>query len=215
MGHKECRATLQGTSQIHMVLLTGLLLLAGCSSSLGGAQEDTLGTYQETTDLPNTAPVVNQPFPYTIPLPAPTPTLLDGVYTKTEHKDVPRVPCKRCPDYATESGPWKLHLDKGVFRVRHQDTAWQSIGSFVVSIDRSSKEQAQQLVLFNDPNCPQVVGLYNWKLEEGRLSLEVIEDACAIRLRGENLSHLPWLSCQPPSIEAGATDHWPKPDGCD
>jgi hypothetical protein len=37
----------------------------------------------------------------------------------------------------------------------------------------------------------------------------------AIYLRATNLTSLPWLSCQPPNTEAGTTDHWLKPAGCD
>lgn len=89
------------------------------------------------------------------------------------------------------------------------------MGSFVLAKDRRTSGTADQLLLFNDPACPKAVGLYTWRLEEGTLVLEVIDDTCSIHLRAKNLAHLPWLSCQPPSIEAGITDHWLKPPGCD
>jgi hypothetical protein len=147
------------------------------------------------------------PFPYSAPLPPAARTALDGTYTKIELKEGTPVPCKRCPDYAPEGGLWKLNLDKGVFRILYDFNDWRSLASFVVSGD--------QLKLFNDPNCPQVVGTYTWKLEEGKLTFKVIEDECSIGLRAMNLTHLAWLSCQPPTTEAGISDHWPKPDGCD
>jgi len=78
---------------------------------------------------------------------------------------------------------------------------------------RNSK--SGQLLLANDPVCQEVVGVYTWKLEEGKLILKVIEDKCAIRLRAMNLTNLLWLSCLPPSTEADITDHWPKPPGCE
>jgi len=146
------------------------------------------------------------PFPYTTPLPPPTPTILDGIYTKFDPKDGTPVPCRRCPDYAPEGGIWKLSLDKGIFRLLHQVTGWRSVGSYVVS--------GNQLQLFNDPYCPELIGTYTWTLEKGRLTLEVIEDKCSIGLRAMNLTSLPLLSCQPPSIEAATSDHWPKPPGC-
>ena len=62
--------------------------------------------------------------------------------------------------------------------------------------------------------CPDAVGIYNWKLEEDKLIMAAVEDTWAIRLRAKNLSNLPWLSCRPPTTEAGITDHWPKPAGC-
>jgi hypothetical protein len=72
-----------------------------------------------------------------------------------------------------------------------------------------------QLTLANDPTCPKSIGTYRWQLREGDLILQEIEDECAIRLRTMNLTNLPWLSCRPPSAEAGVTDHWPKPRGCE
>jgi hypothetical protein len=147
------------------------------------------------------------PYPYSTPLPPAVRTALDGTYTKIELKEGTPVPCKRCPDYAPEGGLWKLNLDKGVFRILYTHNDWRSLASFTVSGDR--------LTLFNDPNCPQVVGTYTWKLEDGELTLKVVEDECAIRLRAMNLTHVPWLSCHPPTTEAAISDHWPKPAGCD
>ena len=147
------------------------------------------------------------PYPYTLPLGLPKATAIDGTYTKFEIKQEPPIPCRRCPDYAPEGGLWKLNLREGIFRIFHPITGWKDIASFYVSTD--------QLILANDPVCHEVFGLYRWKVEEGMLSLTVVEDKCAIGLRAMNLTHLPWLSCQPPNVEAAATDHWPKPPGCD
>jgi hypothetical protein len=147
------------------------------------------------------------PFPFRMPLPPPDPTPIDGTYTKFEPKETPPVPCRRCPDYAPEGGIWKLNFNKGVFRIFHPVTGWKDIGSFVVSGD--------QIKLANDPVCHEVFGVYKWKLQDGKLTFIVIEDKCAIGLRAMNLTKIPWLSCQPPSIEAAVTDHWPKPLGCD
>jgi hypothetical protein len=155
------------------------------------------------------------PYPFTIPLPPPIRTIIDGTYTKFELKETPPVHCRRCPDYAPEGGIWKLSLDKGVFRIFHEVTGWKSLGTFIVTRDEPSSPRSGQLVLANDPTCQEVIGVYNWKLEEGKLILTVIEDKCAIRLRAMNLTNLPWLSCQPPSTEAAITDHWPKPPGCE
>ena len=146
------------------------------------------------------------PYPYTTPLPPPTRTILDGVYTKHDLKEATPIPCRRCPDYFPYNGVWKLSLDNGIFRIFHQDTGWRSYASYTVSGDR--------ILLFNDCNCPDFLGVYTWKLEEGALTLRVIEDECAIRLRAMNLASLPWLSCQPPNTEAAVTDHWKKPPGC-
>jgi hypothetical protein len=148
-----------------------------------------------------------QPYPYLVPIPEPKPSAIDGTYTKTVISTAERVHCLRCPDYAPEGGVWKLNLDKGVFRIFHPESRWKSIGTFIVSEDR--------LLLANDPTCIDGLGLYRWRLENGRLSLEVIDDPCAIKLRGLNLTQQPWVSCRPPNTEAAVTDHWPKPVGCE
>jgi hypothetical protein len=135
------------------------------------------------------------------------PTALDGTYTKFDPKKTPPVPCRRCPDYIPQGGIWKLNLDKGIFRIFHESTGWRSIGSFIIDGNR--------LQVFNDPCCIEVKGFYRWTLAQGRLSLQVVEDKCAIRQRAKNLTKLPWLSCQPPSMEAGSSGHWGKPPGCE
>ncbi|MBM4307539.1 MAG: hypothetical protein FJ115_12740 [Deltaproteobacteria bacterium] len=147
------------------------------------------------------------PFPFRMALPPPKATPIDGTYTKFETKENPPVPCRRCPDYAPEGGIWKLNFNKGVFRIFHVATGWKDLGSYMVTGDR--------LTLANDPVCHEMFGEYKWKMEKGMLMLTVIEDKCAISLRAMNLTKLPWLSCQPPNIEAAVTDHWSKPLGCD
>jgi hypothetical protein len=147
------------------------------------------------------------PFPYIMPLPEPRPTAVDGTYTKSVVVRAERAHCLRCPDYAPEGGLWRIQFDKGTFRIIHAETAWKSIGTCIVAGDR--------LLLANDPNCIDTVGLYTWRLEGGQLFLEVIDDPCAIKLRGLNLTQQPWRACRPPTIEAAVTEHWPKPEGCD
>ena len=147
-----------------------------------------------------------EPFAYTVPL-VHKQSFLDGTYTKRAKKTNAIVPCRRCPDWLPETGLWKMLLDKGTYRIIHKATGWKNIGTFIVAGDR---------VLFaNDPVCPEGIGIYFWKREKDRLMLSVIDDPCAINLRAKNLSETPWLTCQPPNIEAGITDHWPKPEGCD
>ena len=147
-----------------------------------------------------------EPFAYTVPL-VNKPGFLDGTYTKRAKKTNAIVPCRRCPDWLPETGIWKMQLNKGTYRIIHKATGWKNIGTFIVAGDR---------VLFaNDPVCPDGIGVYFWKLEKERLMLSVIDDPCAIKLRAKNLSETPWLSCRPPNIEAGITDHWPKPEWCD
>jgi hypothetical protein len=145
------------------------------------------------------------PFPYTLPLPPANITAIDGTYVKEEPFVTAHVPCRRCPDWHHEAGIWRLRFDKGIYRVLHIDLNWRSFGSYVVSEDR--------LVIFNDPNCVGDIGVYTWHKENEVLSFQVIDDPCAIQLRGKNLVHLPWMSCQPPEVE-NERDRWNQPNGC-
>ncbi len=207
----------RGVSAITIVTAAVLLLTVGCFSATGDVQQ----TRPETPEVAAAptdawfAALQKTPYPYLLPLPEPKRTVVDGTYTKVELKETPKVHCLRCPDYAPEGGIWKLNLDQGVFRIFHEATGWQSVGSFVVTRDRWTSGAPDQLLLFNDPTCPDAIGLYTWRFEEGNLVLEVIDDTCAIHLRAMNLTNLPWRSCQPPNTEAAITDHWEKPAGCE
>jgi hypothetical protein len=160
-------------------------------------------------------PILN-PYPYTTPLPPPTPTLLDGLYLRNVKFEGTPTPCRRCAPYRAEGGTWTLELEAGVFRIWHDTTNFRSVGSFTISGDR--------MMLFNDPNCHRDVGIYAWRLDGRSLILEVIDDPCAFGLRANNLTTGSWLHqanregmidhCQPPSLEAAISGHWPTPPGC-
>lgn len=161
-------------------------------------------------------PAALQPYPYTTPLPPPTPTILDGVYGRRVKFEGTPVPCRRCAPYRADGGEWTLRLKAGVFRVSHEFTGFQGVGSFTVSGNR--------IMLFNDPNCHLDVGTYTWRLTEAGLILKVVDDPCAFGLRYRNLTAGPWTHrlneearpdlCQPPSTEAAISGHWPRPPGC-
>jgi len=148
-----------------------------------------------------------QPYPYRVPLPEPVRSPVDGTYTKVVAAAADRVHCLRCPDYAPEGGLWKLNLSRGTLRILHPESRWKSIGTYIVAGDR--------ILLANDPACQDELGLYRWRLHEGELVFEAIDDPCAIKLRAMNLTQQPWRSCRPPTIEAAVSGHWPKPEGCD
>ncbi len=158
------------------------------------------------TDIWN-ALLAHTPVPWTTPLPPKEATPLDATYVKINPRLATPFPCKRCPDYALEGGLWKFSLSKGVFRIYYTMNGWRSLGSYTVS--------GNQLYLFNDPYCNWDTGIYTWKLDEGALILTEVNDPCSQGLRAANLTDQPWLSCDPPTIEAKITDHWQKPIGCD
>ena len=190
------------------VAVSIFLLIVACSPSSHDVLQNT-PEVSEITPMPTTiwsAMLQRTPYPYATPLPPANATILDGTYTKFDPRPGRRAPCRRCPAYPPEGGVWRLHLDKGIFRVSHDVIEWGTLGSFTVSGDRIS--------FFNDPHCYEDIGIYTWKLEAGKLTLEVVRDDCAFDLRAKNFAKLPWESCQPPSTEAAVTNHWPTPVGC-
>jgi hypothetical protein len=128
------------------------------------------------------------PVPYASPLPATEATVLDGTYAKYDPAPPQWWSCLRCADYRPAGGAWRLQFDRGVMRIYYEVTGWHSLASYTVSGDR--------LFLFNDPYCKEPTGEYRWKLENGRLTLEVIDDPCSFQLRGRNLAAQAWEACQ-------------------
>jgi hypothetical protein len=191
-----------------IVVVASLLVIAACSPA-----HDAPSSTRETPEATSTPTDVwsvllrRTPYPYTTPLPPANPTVLDGTYVKLDPRPGERAPCRRCPPYPPEGGIWRLHLDRGTFRVVNDLSGWRTLGSFSISGSR--------VLFFNDPHCNQDTGIYAWKLEAGELMLEVVEDNCAYGLRAQSFVALPWESCQPPSTEAAVTSHWQAPLGCD
>ena len=205
-------------------LILGLvLLLAACAPvthyRAPTYAEITPGPHKVVPDLSTVIEV--PPFPYSTPLPPLVPSALDGLYSKLIPLESTPVPCKRCAGYRLEGGLWTLYLDKGVFKVFQQDTAFEAVGSFVVA--------GNQITFFNDPFCEEdlrMVGTYTWEWNaRDELRLTAVADPCSIGLRAKNLTSAAWVktpllpqdradSCQPPNHEAGVTDHWKKPPYC-
>jgi hypothetical protein len=173
--------------------------------------EITPGVHKVVGDLSTTIQV--PPFPYGMPLPPALSTVLDGLYTRTLPNEGTPTPCKRCAGYRLEGGVWSLYFDKGVLKVFQQDIDFEPVLSYSVSGDR--------LILFNDPYCEEdltMAGTYTWRRNGDTLSLQVVDDACSIRLRAKNLTATVWTkkvdACQPPNREAAISGHWKEPPEC-
>jgi hypothetical protein len=144
------------------------------------------------TPSPRTTTGLSEPYPYTTPTPPATLTAADGTYerTVTEKEAGGLGPCRRCPPYRLEIGTSTLSLQKGVFRITNEVEEagaidWRSVGHYTVSGD--------EIVLFNDPNCPQIRGSYRWTRAASTLTLDVIDDDCAFGgLRWRYLMAVPW-----------------------
>jgi hypothetical protein len=85
-----------------------------------------------------------------------------------------------------------LSLRAGVFRITNEVREagaidWRSVGHYTVSVS------GDEIVFFNDPNCPKTRGTYRWSVTGSRLTLEVIDDECAFGgLRWRYLTAVPW-----------------------
>ena len=201
---------LSALAAFSLIFLLGILSLL---QSVKTASPPGPTTSTQTTQVAATATSVwnalleETPFAYATPLPDPVPSPLDGTYPKVDPSWPQWWTCRRCADYRLAGGIWKLQFDKGVMHIYYEVTGWRSLASFTVSDDR--------LYIFNDPYCPEVVGGYRWKLEDGNLKLDVIDDSCSFQLRGKNLSNQPWPSCLPPDETTDAHNDWQKPPGCE
>lgn len=159
-------------------------LVAACSDSQPEARPTPSATKASGT--------LSQPYPYTKPTPPARPTPVDGTYTRsvTEKEAGGLGPCRRCPPYRLEIGMSTLSLQAGVFRITNEVREagaidWGSVGHYTVTGD--------EIVFFNDPNCPQTPGKYRLEVNGSLLSLQVIEDDCAFGgLRWRYLMALPW-----------------------
>jgi hypothetical protein len=217
-----CNATAQETPQAVAVTVKSSPLPTQTSTPLPPPSATPPPTVTTQPASPTPAPEtptaeLAQPYPFTTPLPPPIPTELDGIYTKAVEFIGTPTPCRRCAPYRAEGGTWTLDLKEGIFRVSHDNTPFRGLASFTVS--------GNQLFLFNDPNCHLEVGIYTWTLDGRSLVLEEVDDPCAFGLRAKNLAGGSWLSqmdeegrqidqCQPPSLEAAISGHWPAPPGC-
>jgi hypothetical protein len=120
-------------------------------------------------------------------------TAVDGTYSRTVPIPVAggSVLCRRCAPYRLETGRTTLELSQGRFFVAHEapgkptSSQFRSRGHFSVTED--------EIVLFNDGNCPAMQGRYRWTLVGDRLTLETIEDPCPYsRLRSRFLTATSW-----------------------
>ena len=132
------------------------------------------------------------PYPFMSPTPPPVDTVLDGTFMRTlTLRDVggARIGlpfrCLRCPPYRVDAGVSTIMFIRGAYFLHHQMSDFRTKGSFVVEGDR--------VTLFNDPNCPQSPGVYEFELTAHTLRFRVIEDDCPFSgERAVDLMRTPW-----------------------
>ena len=160
-----------------------LLLLTACSTSSPSGPLDRPST-------PVAPP--GDPYAYTTPTPPAETTPLDGTYARrigpAEAGGAGK--CRRCPPYRIEESDQTLAFERGVFRIANEvfdpkSIDWKSVGHYTLD--------GNEVTLFNDPNCPATRGTYRWRVANGALRLEVVDDPCAFGgLRWRYLTRLRW-----------------------
>jgi hypothetical protein len=150
-------------------------------------------TSTRTAEAPLWVRSSDEPYPFTTPIPPLRATAVDGTYARTvpTHIAGGSVLCRRCAPYRLEIGRTTLELAKGRFFVSHEapgkptSSQFRSRGHFSVTGD--------EIVLFNDGNCPTTKGRYRWTITGDRLTFETIEDPCPFSLlRSRFLTATSW-----------------------
>jgi hypothetical protein len=157
------------------------LVLTACSGGDGPGEAAPTGDPEAWRTDPA------EPYPFTLPVPRREPTPVDGTYGRNHRQGSDPIPCARCAPYRLDRGQATLRLDAGRFEIEHPGSRFRSVGHYVVEGDR--------LVLFNDPNCPEVRGTYRWAANGDTLSLDAVDDPCAFDLlRARYFSASPWTA---------------------
>ena len=191
------------------------LVVAACGAAPSSPSPSAAAA--STTPVPDWREDPREPYPFVTPVPPVEATPVDGVYVRvpTDPYEGQRVPCRRCPPYPLDRGVSRLSLVAGRFEMLHEKPAYRIIGHYTVSGD--------ELALFNDPECSQVVGTYRWSVADETLTLEPVDDPCAFGQRSDDFSAVEWtrvgaipagMGCEPPGEEAAFSGHWPVPSGC-
>ena len=152
------------------------------------------------------------PYPFMSPTPSPVETPIDGTYLRTVDLDEvggARIGlpyrCFRCPPYRIDAGVSTLIFTKGAYYVHHHMSGFRTMGSFVIEGDR--------LTLFNDANCPQVPGLYEFERTAHGITLEAVRDGCPYsHERADDLEFHDWTRVSP--CFRRIQDLWPGEVAC-
>jgi hypothetical protein len=161
--------------------LAALLLASSCTSEMSSPGA------QATGDASSWRTDEAEPYPFVTPVPAHTPTPVDGMYHRNYTQGSEPIPCRRCAPFRLDRGDSTLELREGRYYVTHDLADFSTRGHYVIQGDR--------MELFNDPNCPETRGVYTWSLEGDSLTLEAIDDPCAFDLlRARYLSAAPWTA---------------------
>ncbi|MGH2724409.1 MAG: hypothetical protein ACRDI0_09125 [Actinomycetota bacterium] len=162
-----------------------MLALVACSTEAG----PTAGVAASPTgDAGRWLRDLEEPYPFTTPIPPLAPTPIDGTYARDYREGSEPPPCLRCAPYRLDRGEAVLDLHGGRYHLDQPGSRFRARGHYLV--------EGNRFVLFNDANCPHTRGVYLWTLDEGgHLTLSVVDDPCPFDLlRARYLSAMPWAA---------------------
>src|SRR5262245_14611297 len=115
LGTTSCNSTAQETPQAVAVTAVSSPLPTETNTALPPPSSTPPPSATPEPASPTPAPEtptaeLAQPYPFTTPLPSPTPTELDSIYTKAIEFIGTPTPCRRCAPYRAEGGTWTLDL---------------------------------------------------------------------------------------------------------
>lgn len=156
-----------------------VLLLVGCTAQAPAAPT-------ARGPVPDWRVSMEEPYPFLASPPPLIPTPIDGRYSRdpTDLTGLTRIGCVRCQPYPLDRGDSVLTLDAGRWRLQHEAPPYRARGHFRVDGD--------VLTLFNDAECGRESGTYRWRVADGRLTLEMLDDPCAFGQRERDLTDRIW-----------------------
>lgn len=152
------------------------------------------------------------PYPFMSPTPSPQQTLIDGTYLRTVDLDEvggARIGlpyrCFRCPPFRIDAGVSTLIFTEGAYYLHHHLSGFRTLGSFVI--------EGERITLFNDPNCPQIPGVYTFDRTPHGLTLDVVRDGCPYgHERADDLMFHAWTRVA--ACSRRIRDLWPGEVAC-
>jgi hypothetical protein len=182
-------------------VLAGALCVLGAacdSRSPEASRSEPVAHVQPTPTASNTSKL--EPYPFTRPAPPSTPTVIDGVYSRSvsiRNGGGKAISCRRCAPYRLDPGNATLIFDRGRFYValvpqttKKRCTECKGIPAFEAT--GHYEIFGNRLLLYNDASCTRGVGMYRWAISEQRLFLQSVKDRCFTGLRSRFLSSSPW-----------------------
>ncbi|MDQ3939852.1 MAG: hypothetical protein M3238_00685 [Actinomycetota bacterium] len=182
-----------------------VLSAAAALSACSGASEP--ATRNDGAQADKTRFDVGEPYPYAEPAPPRETTAIDGIYERTitvRRAGGRPVYCQRCAPWRLDAGSAAILFDRGRLYAMFDpirtevDCRSETLGRECkkppgFDVSAHYRVEGDRIEIFNDPNCIGMTGVYEWRVEDDVLILDVVEDACPfVLLRARYLTAAPW-----------------------